>query len=313
LPLVSVIIPTFDRPEFLKAALRSVMRQTLPDLEVVVVDDGSTADVLPVLNAVDDGRIRYFKHESNRGEAAARNTGILNARGAYLAFLDDDDQWLPEKLHLQLERFGRGSDRVGCVYGGYETVRAYDGQVVSRRLPTMRGDLSRELSRRNVIGIPSTVMLTRECIERVGLCDEAIAYGTDHDLWIRVARDYHFDFVANVVAQYSVHQSQLSHDAFVVAKGHADLLRKYGASYRRDHRHEGEIYFELARQICLRGDATEARRIFLKAIRVDPLAARSYVYHALSVGGPTAVSRFRALVAKLRGANLPMREVTDKN
>jgi Glycosyl transferase family 2 len=76
-PLVSVIIPTLDRPEFLQAALRSVLRQTIADFEVLVIDDGSATDLLPFLNALDDGRIRYFRHESTRGEAAARNTGLL--------------------------------------------------------------------------------------------------------------------------------------------------------------------------------------------------------------------------------------------
>src|SRR6185436_1915261 len=98
MPLVSVIIPTLNRPVFLQAALRSVLCQTSKDFEVLVVDDGSTIDVFPILKGLDDGRIRYFRHESNRGEAAARNTGIRNARGAYVAFLDDDDEWLPEKL-----------------------------------------------------------------------------------------------------------------------------------------------------------------------------------------------------------------------
>src|SRR6266481_5515722 len=142
MPLVSVIIPTFDRPKFLEAALRSVLRQTVTDFEVLVIDDGSATDVLPLLDALHDGRIRYFRHESNRGEAAARNTGIINARGAYLAFLDDDDEWLPEKLRLQLELFSRRPDTVGCVYGGHEALRARDGRVVSRQIPTKRGDLS---------------------------------------------------------------------------------------------------------------------------------------------------------------------------
>ena len=95
MPLVSVIVPTFQRPEFLQAALGSVLRQTVKDFEVLVVDDGSAMDLAPLVNALDDGRIRYLRHESNRGEAAARNTGIRGARGDYLAFLDDDDEWFP--------------------------------------------------------------------------------------------------------------------------------------------------------------------------------------------------------------------------
>jgi len=303
MPLVSVIIPTLDRPEFLRAALQSVLCQTVNDLEALVIDDGSATDLLPVLNALEDDRIRYFRHESTRGEAAARNTGILSARGAYVAFLDDDDEWLPDKLRLQLEVFSHCSDAVGCVYGGYEAIRVRDRQVLWRRIPTKRGDLSRELLRRNILGIPSTVMLRRECLERVGLFDEAIAFGLDHDLWIRVAHECRFDFVPGIVARYTIHQRQLSNDAFVIAKGHADLLRKYGSRLRLNRRRVGRIYFSLGREMCLRGQSAGGRRALLKALRANPLNVRSYLYLALSLGGSSNVSRFRALVARIRGVN----------
>src|SRR5215470_17496504 len=135
---VSVIVPTFDRPDFLRAAVRSVLNQTFSKLEVVVVDDASIIDLAPILDAFHDDRIRYFRHSSNRGEAAARNTGILNARGDYLAFLDDDDEWRPDKLQLQLDLFTRSPREVGCVYGGYVAVRAADGRELFRQFPSKR-------------------------------------------------------------------------------------------------------------------------------------------------------------------------------
>jgi glycosyltransferase involved in cell wall biosynthesis len=305
MPLVSVIIPTLDRPEFLRAALRSVLGQLVEDLEVLVIDDGSATSVLPLLDALNDSRIRYFRHESNRGEAAARNTGILNAQGAYVAFLDDDDEWLPEKLRLQLELFGQGSgsDKVGCVYGGYVSIRARDGQVLSRHVPTRRGDLSRVLWRRNVLGTPSTVMIRRECLERVGLFDENIAFGVDYDLWIRVAQEYRFDFVPDIVARYKIHEGQMTNDAVVRVKGHADFLRKYGSRLRPDRERASRIYFNLGRQMCLRGHSVEGRRAFLKALRINPVNIRAYVYLALSLCGPMSVSTFRTLVSKFKGIN----------
>jgi glycosyltransferase involved in cell wall biosynthesis len=303
MPLISVIIPTFDRPEFLQAALRSLLHQTVTDFEALVIDDGSSTDVLPVLDALDDGRIRYFRHESNRGEAAARNTGILHARGAYLAFLDDDDEWLPDKLRLQLDLFSRRPDTVGCVYGGYVAIRARDGQVLRRRVPTKRGDLSRELLRSNVLGAPLTVMLTRECVERVGLFDENIAFGVDYDLWIRVAQEFRFDFVPEIVARYTVHQRQLTNDVFLRAKGHADLLRKYGSRLRPGRRREGRIHFRLGMHMCMLGQMVEARRAFLKALRINPLDVRAYIYLALSLSGAISVAKFRRLVGKVRGGD----------
>jgi glycosyltransferase involved in cell wall biosynthesis len=300
-PLVSVIIPTLDRPTYLAAAIHSVLRQSAQDFEVLVVDDGSAANLRPVLEALDDGRIRYFRHESNRGEAAARNTGIVNARGAYLAFLDDDDEWLPEKLRLQLELFSRCPDTIGCVYGGHEAIRGRDRQVVSRQSPMKRGDLSRELLKANVVGPPSTVMLTRACLDRVGLFDEDIAFGVDYDLWIRVAQTYHFDFVPDIVTRYTVHPGQMSNDPFVIARGHADLLRKYASRLRWGRRHQGMIHFAIGQQMCLHGDVVEARRAFLKALRFNPLQVRAYVYLVVSLGGPLTASRLWTLVRKVRG------------
>lgn len=301
MPLVSVIIPTLERPEFLQAALRSVLRQTVPDFEVLIVDDGSATAILPLLDALNDGRIRYFRHESNRGEAAARNTGILHARGAYVAFLDDDDEWLPDKLRLQLDLFSRQPDTVGCVYGGYVAIRARDGEVLWRRVPTKRGDLSRDLVRSNLLGAPLTVMLRRECVERVGLFDEDIAFGVDYDLWIRVAREFRFDFVPEIVARYTVHPGQLSNDAVVRATGHADLLRKYGSRLHPERRREGRIYFRLGLHMSLLGRTVDARRAFLRALRINPLDVRAYIYLALCLSSGSGVSRLRALMGKVRG------------
>jgi glycosyltransferase involved in cell wall biosynthesis len=304
-PYVSVIVPTFDRPKFLQAAIRSVLNQSFSNLETVVVDDGSVTDLVPILDAFNDGRIRYFRHESNRGEAAARNTGILNSRGDYLAFLDDDDEWRSDKLQLQLDLFARSSREVGCVYGGYVAVRATDGQAVFRRLPSKRGNLSQELMVRNIVGPPSTVMLTRECIDYVGLCDEELAFGVDYDLWIRVARKFEFDFVCDTVVKYSIHEGQLTADAARSVKGHEDLSRKYGSFFRQDRRMIAAEYFELAMQRCFEGDSASARRTFWKAIRFDPLGARQYVYLAsLAVAGPANTARFRALIARARRSML---------
>ena len=292
-----------DRPEFLGAALRSVLSQTVGDFEVLVIDDGSTTDLLPVLEKFADDRIRYFRHESRRGEAAARNLGIRNARGAYVAFLDDDDEWLPDKLRLQLALFSRCPDTVGCVYGGHVTIRARDGQELAREIPVKRGDLSTELLERNILGPPSTVMLKRECVERVGLFDESIAFGVDYDLWLRIAQEYHFDFVPDIVARYTIHPGQMSNDPFVIAKGRADIQRKYAPRLQRDRGRDSRFYLSLGRDMASLGYRQQARRALLKSLRLDPLRLRAYIYLALSLAGPRSFSILRRLLGRLRGGD----------
>src|SRR5215204_6521228 len=105
-PLVSVVIPVYNRPELLVRSLRSAANQTIRDLEILVVDDGSTVDIRPSLSKLDDPRIRILQHPSRRGASSARNTGIDAARGQYVAFLDSDDYWRDRKLERQLAFMG---------------------------------------------------------------------------------------------------------------------------------------------------------------------------------------------------------------
>ncbi|MFC6974687.1 glycosyltransferase family 2 protein [Halomicroarcula sp. GCM10025709] len=106
-PRVSVVVPTYNRADTVGRAVESALAQTVTDIEVVVVDDGSTDDTAAVVTGIDDERVRYLAHERNRGRSAARNTGIEAARGEYVAFLDSDDRWLPGKLDRQLAELSR--------------------------------------------------------------------------------------------------------------------------------------------------------------------------------------------------------------
>src|SRR5262245_7125063 len=112
-PAVSIIIPTYNRTGFLRAAVASALAQTLHDFEIIVVDDASKDDTERVLRHFEDSRITLIRHEINRGVAAARNTGVENAKGKYFAFLDDDDEWLPNKLNRQFELLESSPKLVG--------------------------------------------------------------------------------------------------------------------------------------------------------------------------------------------------------
>jgi glycosyltransferase involved in cell wall biosynthesis len=120
---VSVVLPTYNRAANTERAIRSVLRQSLTDLELIVVDDASTDDTEGVVNAFDDPRIDYVRHEVNRGGSAARNTGIERSSGEYIAFLDDDDVWHPEKLERQVEEMESRSEDWVASYCDYEYVR----------------------------------------------------------------------------------------------------------------------------------------------------------------------------------------------
>lgn len=118
-PTVSIIIPTYNRSQLIARAVKSVLNQTYQNFELIIIDDGSTDNTRELVTSFNDERIRYIRHEENKGEAAARNTGLKAARCDYIAYQDSDDEWLPEKLARQIELLQDASPEVGVIYTGF--------------------------------------------------------------------------------------------------------------------------------------------------------------------------------------------------
>ena len=153
-PLVTVIIPTFNRASVVGRAIRSVLRQTFPNWELLVVDDASTDGTEREVRSYSDKRVKYIRHTQNRRISAARNTGIRAAQGGYVSFLDDDDEWLPEKLAKEVEVLRNSDPEVGLVYTG-KTVYDEHGRVLQVRMPTLSGWVYDAMLERHFIGSPS--------------------------------------------------------------------------------------------------------------------------------------------------------------
>ncbi|GAA0307785.1 glycosyltransferase family 2 protein [Halarchaeum salinum] len=209
-PRVSVVIPAYRRADVLPRAIDSALAQTMGDLEVIVVDDGSPDDTEAVVRAYDDPRVRSVAHETNRGVSAARNTGIDAARGDYVAFLDSDDEWLPRKLERQLATLDeRGEGWIG-VYCDYATVGGGLGArlaaLVSARV--FRADAPREggrelaaslLSMRVFMGPGSTLLVARDVLRGIAF-DEGLAIYEDWDLVLRLLARGNLAFVDEPLA-----------------------------------------------------------------------------------------------------------------
>lgn len=206
-PLVSVNLTTYNRAGLLSRALDSVLSQSLSDLEVVVVDDCSpdaTATVVAGYRERDD-RVKYHRHQMNRGNARARNTALSNCRGEFVAFMDDDDEWIdPEKLAKQVAIL-RADSRVGIVCSG---VRRYTSETeyVERILAKPVDLKSRILSRNNII-FNSTVMTRRTIMNEVGGFDEKMAKGVDSEFFRRCIVKYGYDvrFMPEITAAVYEH------------------------------------------------------------------------------------------------------------
>jgi glycosyltransferase involved in cell wall biosynthesis len=208
-PTVSVVIPTYDRPTFLEGAIDTVLQQTYDDLKMIVVDDGSETDYArATVDEYDDAPVRLVEHDENRGLSAARNTGIRNARGAYVAFLDDDDRWHAEKLARQVPVL-ENDPAVGLVTCCLASLSP-DGEILRCEKSKPSGDLSETIFRKNVIGTPSRVLVRNECFEEVGVFDEELPTKQDWDLYIRICREWRVRCLEELLCFRTVHESMSS-------------------------------------------------------------------------------------------------------
>lgn len=272
IPLVSVILPTFNRGWIVSEAIESVLLQTFEEAELIVVDDGSTDNTPEVLECFKD-HIISIKQE-NSGVSAARNTGMAHARGRYFAFLDSDDLWLPEKLSEQISFFRSQPDALICQT---EEIWIRNGLRVNpkERHKKLSGDIFIPSLALCLVS-PSAVMIKRELIDEVGGFDEDLPACEDYDLWLRISRKYPVHLINKfLIVKRGGHEDQLSRasglDRFRIAslkkmldhtplspvqfEAAADMIREKCAVYaggckKRDRQEEAAYYIKLAREFA---------------------------------------------------------------
>ena len=205
--LVSVVIATFNTGRYLPQAVQSVLSQTYSNVEILIIDDGSTDDTAQIIRRWEqDERVRVYR-QPNGGQAQARNRGVALSKGQYVAFLDADDEWLSHKLSRQMPLFT--NPQVGVVYSEYECM---DGEGRSLPKPPTRmyrGRITAALLIDNFVSF-QTAVVRRECLERHGAFDESVRMGDDYDLWLRLSAHYEFDFIPQPTARYRVWSGQMS-------------------------------------------------------------------------------------------------------
>jgi len=231
-PEVSVVIPTKDRWGLLARSLGCVLRQEGVDLEAVVVDDGSAQDPPASLSALRDPRVRLVRHERSLGVARTRNDAIAECRGDWIAFLDDDDLWAPEKLGAQLEAAratGGGFAYTGTVW----LDEAGDASVV--HAPPAPETLWDDMHGHNVIGGPSSVMARASAVRETGGFDERFAVLADWDLWLRLLRTQAPAATPGPLTGYVVHGTSMHRTAM-------DRVPREFALLAREHAVDGEPF-----------------------------------------------------------------------
>lgn len=287
-PKVSVIIPTYNRAQILSRAIKSVLNQTFQDFELIVVDDGSVDNTrqLVVRFQERDSRVNYIWQESSGGVASPRNTGIQHARGAYIAFLDDDDEWMPQKLEKQVALFQSSTKQnLGCVGCSFVDININNGKMAVIQAPK-RASMFRKLLEECFL-LPSAAVLKREVFSEVGLFDERAVLCEDRDMWIRLAQKYDLHFVDEVLCKRYIHGDNISETfhyekvikslQYLITK-HMSCYENYPMSYSKQLRYLGTLYVRA-------GDIKSARTCFMSSINAAPHYPRSYINLIVSLLG----------------------------
>jgi glycosyltransferase involved in cell wall biosynthesis len=208
LPRVSVVMANYNYARYLRAAIDSVLNQTLGDLELNIVDDGSTDGSREIIESyLHDTRV-CFRPVEHFGQSCAKNAGIEMARGPLIAFLDADDIWAPQKLQKQVALFDR-DPALGVVYSRRTLIDQNGTELPYRQPPFHRGDVLEQIFRDNFVCFSSAVV-RRIVVEHVGMFDERSGLAIDYDLWLRAAAHYRFDYVDESLIQYRCGHGNIS-------------------------------------------------------------------------------------------------------
>lgn len=273
-PLLSVVIPAYNVEEFILPAVTSALSQSFRDLEVIVVDDGSTDKTPDLVMSLRDIRLKLVRQE-NLGLAGARNTGMRVSRGKYVGFLDGDDLWLPKKADIQIGIMEEDAN-IGITYSNSayidETGR-FTGQLLISRL---REPSLKDLLKRSHI-LPSSAIVRKECFSQAGMFDERLRACEDYEMWVRILHRTSFRarLVSDVLTGYRVRTNSLTMDfdsftsnAHKAMTMFSEHIPEFTEKLR--NRALGEVYRIASRKALSEGKMPVARRLMRKSIQYCP-------------------------------------------
>lgn len=285
--MVSIIIPTYKRPDRLDRAINSCLNQSYSDIEIIVIDDNNDGDDYRreteklMSKYTSYARIRYIKHFKNANGAAARNTGIINSRGEYITFLDDDDEIAPTKIEKQVQVLKSLGGEYGVACCGVEIIEESTDRKLKRVIPGTSEPAHYDFLRiRFGMSTGSNPMFTRKAIEDTGLFDVSFIRHQDTEYMIRVLRKYKIHVIPEYLVKKYVfgYPNRPNMQAFIKVKEHFfDVFGKDIDSYPEDKRNE--IYSNNWHQVCVvaieAGDLKVAKECYKKAIEYKQLPLKT--------------------------------------
>lgn len=274
-----MVIPTFNRPAMLARAIESVLNQTYTNLEIIVVDDASKGDVEAVVRSFTDERIRLIRHQQNRGGSAARNTGIWHSRGRYIAFLDDDDEWLSQKTERQLKDLRKKGAEHKVSFCLLMLFNEGLGKYQGTSGPGWDGNHLKELLSQRLSTSTSCALIERECFEKLGGFREDLPCYQDWEMWIRLAEHYDFVYLNEALVRYHLHEgAQISDNDSARMISYPIIYQTHRDLFWRNRKALSIFLQRFARESILAGEKREATLLALESIVVDPLQPSPYIF-----------------------------------
>jgi glycosyltransferase involved in cell wall biosynthesis len=303
---VSAVVPVFNRADCIGRCLDSIAAQTYPVDEIIVVDDASTdRTVAEVRNWMrrHSTKLRLVHQAKNLGGSAARNAGIKAATSEWIAFLDSDDLWHPEKIAKQILALEQADDVTAMVYVG---MRFFDdqGHITYTMAPTLHGDLSNALYGQNLLCSSSSFMVRRDLLDRVGGFDEDQPSCQDWDLWLRLSREAHFVAVPEILVDYDdTTRDRISRQHRQRFRGHWKILKNHTKPVA--HRHPkavATLHFTLGDILMMMGRSRSATRFFSSSWRQRPFSPKRAGCFLMARLGfdPEAYAGVKRLMASLK-------------
>ena len=324
MPKVSVIMPNYNYGRFLGEALQSVLGQTFADFEIIVVDDGSTDNTKEVVGSFADTRVKYI-YQENRGVSAAYNRGILASSGEYIAFLDADDVWLPQKLELQVKVLDSCpdvalvcsdgfvlDDQTGGIIGRFwHGAKQFHGWFSPREASQ---NALRNLLFRGVFIFESGTMVRREVFGEVGGFDESLKTHLDWEMFVRVTQRFAISTIDIPLAKKRHHGARLSCDPQQMYRGEVIALNKVirSGSLQPDEvklakRRLARLHFLYGSRSVSDGKVKLGRERLLAAIRINPWYIKAYIHLAKSLLGSKLITAGKSCKGGLRSWLLRLR------
>ena len=280
--LISIIIPTCSRSHFLHASLESALKQTYDNTEILIVDDngeGSTEQARSyeaVKKYIDGKKVKYIRHERQKGGSAARNTGIKESAGKYTAFLDDDDSWNDKKIEKQFELLKKSDSETGLIYCGVRIKNAkknFDRIV----LPVKRGYILRDLLLRNHIRSTSCILCKKKFLSQAGMFDEKLPIRQDIDLYIRMSQICKFDFINEPLVMFNQHEeTRISHSVANRIDANYILFEKFKDTYKLHPKAHSQFHYTQGKLLLKLQDYSKARKHFFYAFKIQKTNFRAF-------------------------------------